>query len=958
MSELFGNFKRPRAEKKLIEIFIKKYEKAKELFKSKSFIESLDEYNSAYELLADIWDVFPKIVTLYSMMKGYFYTKQYPDCKNIISVLEPLLIYIPKNKFDLFIKMKSKIMILRLILYFIYNDLDASFDSVIEMIKYLTNNDDKFNLEEKVKFFWNYIKGFLKITGITKGNKFRILKEGFDTMIVEQIILNNDEENNNKEEKAPPDKKINRNMIEIYKNYMNSKLRGIVYEVLDKEFFFVKYHKKNDKVMMFLHKNMNIFVRDNNKEKLMELFYTFIILNRMNLKIEYNMSLNQLVQEQKRRIETFDKIFNNLVGSFNHIFKNDFAMPLVNITKNIKKNISKKNSFKFNINELKNMIKVKINSPLRWRKKKHGEKDEDDKEKEKENDKPVIPNRKISMDYGFINEIKIPPNTEEMDKQILLDNYMTKKGFLNNLSNKNSRKNIISNYKTMNLRTISNNKRMNKNPLPLKLPTITIPNGIDSNEEEKNFVKNIHKKKHILKLNKKIKTEKKDEPENITDSIQKKNKYIFKLRNINNYLITKILNIFTSVYFREHNIETEEILEKVHITKKDLFDFGHNNCISSYYAISSKGNQLDNQDNYFYYNNYFLIKNLSFFGVLDGHGKNGKEVSRYISTLLPSYLFYLILDENLSERKLEINKEIIKLIKLQEPPQNIKNMFILTYFFNKFEVDFTTTPFLSYTPSKFFNLILESIYYSQNALKFKYDLDISNSGTTLCSIFILGNILYLINIGDSRAIMGTYYSRINKWKTYQLSIDHKPNNPIENRRIISFNGRIERLKNEFGEEYGPYRIFGRDNDSSGPGLMMSRSIGDLEAKKYGVIYDPEIFRFELKENDKVIVIGTDGLWDQLKNEEVIEIIGECLNKDLKAKETAEILVERARKKYINKNKKDNFNKNKKGRRFSVEENNYTHAHNYEEKNENKNSNIINMHIDDITCIVIYLDIKK
>ena len=149
--------------------------------------------------------------------------------------------------------------------------------------------------------------------------------------------------------------------------------------------------------------------------------------------------------------------------------------------------------------------------------------------------------------------------------------------------------------------------------------------------------------------------------------------------------------------------------------------------------------------------------------------------------------------------------------------------------------------------------------------------------------------------------MGTYYSRINKWKTYQLSIDHKPNNPIENRRIISFNGRIERLKNEFGEEYGPYRIFGRDNDSSGPGLMMSRSIGDLEAKKYGVIYDPEIFRFELKENDKVIVIGTDGLWDQLKNEEVIEIIGECLNKDLKAKETAEILVERARKKVIMKN---------------------------------------------------------
>ena len=102
----------------------------------------------------------------------------------------------------------------------------------------------------------------------------------------------------------------------------------------------------------------------------MEIFHTFIVLNKINFKKEYNMELSQLVFEQKRRIETFDKIYNNLVGSFNHIFKQDFSMPIVDVTENIKKNISKKNSFKFNIKELKNMIKVKINSPLRWRKKK------------------------------------------------------------------------------------------------------------------------------------------------------------------------------------------------------------------------------------------------------------------------------------------------------------------------------------------------------------------------------------------------------------------------------------------------------------------------------------------------------------------------------------------------------------------------------------------------------------
>ena len=456
MSELFGNYKRPRAEKKVIEKFIKKYQNAMSLFKSKNYNESLIEFNSAYQLLSDIWDIYPKIITLFIMMKAYFYTRQYQYCKNIIDILEPLLKYIPKNKYELFIKIKSKIMIYQLILYFIYNDLDASFEAVIDMIKYLSNNT-VFTLEEKAKFFWNYIKGFLKITGITKGNKFRILKEGFDNMIVEQIMLNDDEQND-KKDKSPPKKKINRNMIEIYKNFMNSKLRSIIYEVLDNEFFEIKYHKSNDKVMIFLHKNMNIFIRDNNKEKLMEIFHTFIILNKMNLEKEYNMTLNELVFEQKRRIETFDKIFGNLVGSFNHIFKQDFAMPLPNISKNIKKNILTKKSFRFNIKELKNMIKVKINSPLKWRKKKSSdEKEEENKIKFTENTNNI---RKITIDQEFIKDIEIPPNTEEMDKQILLDNYNARKNLLNNFIHK--RKTSINNYKYKTLQVNTNKKMKQK----------------------------------------------------------------------------------------------------------------------------------------------------------------------------------------------------------------------------------------------------------------------------------------------------------------------------------------------------------------------------------------------------------------------------------------------------------------------------------------------------------------
>ena len=955
MSDLFGNYKRPRAEKKVIEKYVKKYEKAKSLFKSKNYIESLNEFNSAYELLSDIWDVFPKIVTLYSMMKGYFYTRQYEECKNIIDTLEPMLEYIPKNKFELFIKIKSKIMVYQLILYIIYDELDMAFDAVILLIKYLSNNA-LFSLEEKTKFYWKYIKGFLKISGMSKGNKFQILKEGFDSMIVEQIMLNDDDQSNKND--MPATKKINRNMIEIYKNYMNSKLRGIIYEILDKEFFEIKYHKSNDKVMMFLHKNMEIFIRDNNKDKLMEIFHTFIVLNKMNLKKEYNMTLSQLVFEQKRRIETFDKIFNNLVGSFNNIFKQDFAMALPNITKNIKKKRFTQNSFQYNIKELRNMIKVKINSPLRWRKKKSGLKNES-KEDNKINTENKNNNniRKNSFDYSFLDEIKIPPNTEEMDKQILYDNYITRRNLLNNVFNK--RMSTINNYKALSRNIIENKTitpKYSKN-MEIKLPALTIQNNKEINEEEKekDLLKNIHKKKSKLKINKKSKNEINDSE---TDTTRNKSKHIFKLRNINNYFITKILNIFSTFYYNKHSeydSQPEEHLEHghIHVRRKDLFDFNHQNFIKSYNIISVKGNQLDNQDNYFFYENYFLIKNLYFFGVLDGHGKNGKEISKYTSILFPSYLFYLLLDDNLSERKLDINKEIIKLIKIQESPLNIKQMFNLTYFFNKFSIDFSTIPLLSNNQQKLNHIILESIDYSQNALSSKYDIDISLSGTTLCSALILGNILYLINIGDSRAILGTYNSRINKWKTTQLTVDHKPNHPNENRRIIFYNGRIERHKNEFGDEVGPYRVYGKDSDSNSQGLTMSRSIGDLESKKYGVIYDPEIFKYELKENDKVIVIASDGLWDQLKNEEVMEIIGECLNKDLKAKEASEILVEKVRKKFVD----VNCRKNKKFNYENVSSENYFYFRN--DNNKEINSDKIsykNSHIDDITCIVVFLEV--
>ena len=51
---------------------------------------------------------------------------------------------------------------------------------------------------------------------------------------------------------------------------------------------------------------------------------------------------------------------------------------------------------------------------------------------------------------------------------------------------------------------------------------------------------------------------------------------------------------------------------------------------------------------------------------------------------------------------------------------------------------------------------------------------------------------------------------------------------------------------------------------------MSRSIGDLEGKNFGVIAEPGIIEFNVDDNTKYIVLCSDGVWEFLSNERVKE----------------------------------------------------------------------------------------
>ena len=182
----------------------------------------------------------------------------------------------------------------------------------------------------------------------------------------------------------------------------------------------------------------------------------------------------------------------------------------------------------------------------------------------------------------------------------------------------------------------------------------------------------------------------------------------------------------------------------------------------------------------------------------------------------------------------------------------------------------------------------------------------------------------------------------------------------KNKRIILNNGKVEKLKTLFNEEYGPYRVFDKDSDSL-PGLAMSRSIGDEKAKKLGVTYEPELFKYDLSNEHRIIIIGSDGLWNNISYDEAIQIAGKIYDEGKKVEEAVNTLVENAKTHFMEKMKKMKKEKKKQNQMNKNNTGNITERINkikFEgDENNNENIDIIKndeKSMDDITCLVIFL----
>ncbi|KAG9455583.1 hypothetical protein H6P81_000091 [Aristolochia fimbriata] len=293
-----------------------------------------------------------------------------------------------------------------------------------------------------------------------------------------------------------------------------------------------------------------------------------------------------------------------------------------------------------------------------------------------------------------------------------------------------------------------------------------------------------------------------------------------------------------------------------------FLDFGEENLYSHRIPglaslHSHEGKKGPNQDSAIISKGYGSEDGV-FCGVFDGHGRNGRLVSRIVRDRLPS----LILNQHKT-----ISSSIYS--NIGESFDNADRIH---------DPDFVSTTMLEHWRES----SISAFKALDKELKLLEELDCSGSGTTAVTIIKQGEDVIIANLGDSRAVLGTR-SDEGTLMALQLTTDLKPSVPQEAERIRNSRGRVFALK----EEPNIQRVWLPDDDM--PGLAMARAFGDFMLKSYGIIAIPQMSHYRISDRDEFLVLATDGVWDVLSNEEVVFIVSSAESEEA----AAQALVEEA-----------------------------------------------------------------
>eukprot|EP00039_Didymoeca_costata_P024294 m.9936 g.9936 ORF g.9936 m.9936 type:complete len:563 (-) comp4167_c0_seq1:149-1837(-) len=226
-----------------------------------------------------------------------------------------------------------------------------------------------------------------------------------------------------------------------------------------------------------------------------------------------------------------------------------------------------------------------------------------------------------------------------------------------------------------------------------------------------------------------------------------------------------------------------------------------------------------NQDSFMMYRNGdkdFLA------AVMDGHGKHGHHVSGFLKDSLA--------DRILSDLKGGDSSEDIV-----DCTEKIKKAFI----------------------------------QCDNSLTKVRSIDSRSSGSTTVVCKRQGDQLFVANLGDSRAVLGRQDSSTGGMQAVPLTTDHTLANQKERSRVKKEGGSVEPIFVPGVGYRGPDRLW--KNKQMEGGLAISRAFGDSNLKDSGVSAIPEVTVNKIKSEDRFVILGSDGVWDHVSNDEAVKM---------------------------------------------------------------------------------------
>eukprot|EP00948_MAST-09A_sp_MAST-9A-sp1_P002881 g2881.t1 len=155
-----------------------------------------------------------------------------------------------------------------------------------------------------------------------------------------------------------------------------------------------------------------------------------------------------------------------------------------------------------------------------------------------------------------------------------------------------------------------------------------------------------------------------------------------------------------------------------------------------------------------------------------------------------------------------------------------------------------------------------------------------DGSTGLVAVVGAGKV-YIANTGDCRAVL----SRLGK--AVDITTEHKPSHPEEEKRIEAAGGTVVNG-----------RVMGI--------LGVARSFGDIEYKNWKercfkgyqltsdlIIPKPDIKEIKIEPNDEFLVLGSDGIFDSLTSQNVVNILKRQLRVENDLDKAARVLIEEA-----------------------------------------------------------------